>query len=410
MTLRIAMFSDNFYPELGGIQDSILANARVLGARGHRVRLYAPAAVARDYERVQLAVGEPELGCGVSVCRWASIPIPSSSQQSRLVVPFARRWREVEKFQPDIVHIHTFLGVGIEGRRAAQRLGTPLVGTNHWSVGAFDVYVPFARALFRRLSSAAVTRFYSHCDWVTAPSQFTIEEMRSNGLNRPASVISNPIDTNLFCPVSDNDRDRLKTRLHLGSPTIVYAGRLGREKHVDVLIEAVAGMRHGFPNLCLVIAGHGSYQASLKRLACKLGIERRVFFLGTLKHRALAEVLAASDIFSIASTSETQSMVMLQAMACSLPVVGVRSGGLIEHIPPETGFQARPDSVSDFRDKLVTVLSDDKRRQAMGGRARRFAETFSESRIADAWEALYMKQLLGHRTSGRLVNATKNPV
>lgn len=398
MSLRIAMFSDNFYPELGGIQDSILANARELGTRGHQIRIYAPAAVARDYARVEVDVGEPDLGPGVSVHRWASVPVPSSSQQSRLIVPGGRRWREVAKFQPDLAHIHTFLGAGIEGRRTAQRLGVPLVGTNHWSVGAFDVYAPFARTAFQRMSSALVTRFYNHCDWVTAPSQFSIERMRSDGLSQPTSVISNPINTNLFRPVSESEKREIKVRLNFGSPTIVYAGRLGREKQVEVLLKAVACAQQKFTDLRFLIAGHGSFQASLRRLAYKLGIGESVLFLGTLKHQALAEILAVADVFAIASTSETQSMVMLQAMACSLPVVGARSGGLIEHIPSDTGFQAEPGSVTDFRDKLVAVLSDDSLRQAMGNHARNFAQSFSESRIADAWENLYTQRLRKRRT------------
>lgn len=389
MKLRIAMFSDNFYPELGGIQDSILASAKELGARGHQVRLYAPSAVARDYARVHQPVAEPHLGSNVSVSRLPSVSIPSSSQQSRLVLPNGRRWREVARFRPNVAHIHTFFGVGMTGRKAARRLGLPLVGTNHWSVSAFDVYVPLARPLFRRVSSAWVARYYQCCDLVTAPSHFTIDEMRAHGLNRPASVISNPIDTDVFRPASENDKRALRRRMNLGSPVAVYAGRLGQEKHVDILIRAVAHAQHLFPDLCLVIAGHGSAREALERLAHKLGIGQRVRFMGTLEHPTLAEVLAAADVFTIASTSETQSMVLLQAMACALPAVGVRSGGLIEHISPCTGLQAQPGSVTDFKDKLVQVLSEDVLRRSMGQQARRFAQAYSVSRIVDAWETLY---------------------
>lgn len=400
MSLRVAMFSDNFYPELGGIQDSILASARELGARGHRIRLYAPAATARDYERIRLPVGEPELGENVSICRLPSVAIPSSSQQSRLVLRGRARWRAVAPFRPDVAHIHTFFGVGMAGRQAARRLRLPLVGTNHWSVGAFDVYVPFARPLFRRVSSTWVAHYYQCCDWVTAPSRFTIDEMRAHGLKRPVSVLSNPIDTHLFSPASRAEKRNLKRRFSLGSPVIVYAGRLGQEKHVDILIRAVARVRHVFPDVCLVIAGHGSARQTLERLAHQLGIGQRVLFMGTLEHRVLAQVLAASDVFAIASTSETQSMVLLQAMACALPAVGARSGGLIEHISESAGLQAQPGSADDFKDKLIKVLSDDGLRQSMARQARRFTQEFSISRVADAWEALYERVLAEDGTGG----------
>src|SRR5579859_6550579 len=143
--MRIAIFSDNFHPELGGIQDSILTITRDLGARGHKLLLCVPAAAARDYARVKLPVAEPELGANVAIRRLFSLPMPSSSQQSRAVVPTFRRWREIAQFRPDLVHSHTFFGGGLEGLVSARRLRVPLVGTNHWAVRALDPYMPFGR-------------------------------------------------------------------------------------------------------------------------------------------------------------------------------------------------------------------------------------------------------------------------
>lgn len=390
--LRIAMFSDNFHPELGGIQDSILASVRALGARGHRILLFAPAASARDYARANLPVAEPDLGPNVIVRRLFSLPVPSSSQQSRVVVPFGRCWREAAGFGAELVHSHTFLGVGLEGLRAAWRLRLPLVGTNHWAVGAFDLYAPVGRDAFRRFSLRAVTRYYQACDWVTGPSRFTIDDMVTSGLDRPCSVISNPIDTTVFRPA---DRAALKEALGLTGETIVYAGRLGREKCIDVLIRAFAGLAAGRSAAMLVLAGHGSARPELEALARELGVAERVRFTGTLDHAALARLFAAADVFAIASTSETQSMVLLQAMACGLPVVGARRGGLIEHIPQDAGRLAEPGDAEDFRENLVRILADQAMRERMGAEARRFAERFSVAAIADAWEDVYRRMLPG---------------
>lgn len=391
--LRIAMFSDNFHPELGGIQDSILASARALGARGHRILLFAPAASARDYARANLPVAEPELGPNVTVRRLFSLPVPSSSQQSRVVVPLGRCWREAAGFGAALVHSHTFLGVGFEALRTARRLGLPLVGTNHWAVGAFDLYAPVARDAFRRVSLRAVTRYYQACDRVTGPSRFTIDDMVAGGLTRPCSVISNPIDTDIFRPAAGAARQVLKDELGLTGETIVYAGRLAREKCIDVLIRAFAGLAAGRPAALLVLAGHGSARGELEALAQQLGVAERVRFTGTLSHAALARLFAASDVFAIASTSETQSMVLLQAMACGLPVVGARRGGLIEHIPQEAGQLAEPGQADAFRENLVRILADQAMRERMGVAARRFAEAFSVTAIADAWEDVYRRLL-----------------
>ena len=388
--MRIAVFTDSFYPELGGIQDSILTIVRALGERGHVVGVYAPSASAQDFARGGLPDAEPEVGPNVLIRRLPSLPVPSSSQQSRLLMPTGQGLRSLRDFRPDLVHLHTFLGAGLEARWGARRLRLPLVGTNHWFPQGFALYAPFARDAFRRLGARGVARYYQACDWVTAPSRFTLQDMRNHGLDRPGSVISNPIDTQLFHPVSAAEKSRLKARLGLGTNTVVYAGRLAREKRIDVLLHAVALVRERLPSVSLVLAGHGSERGALEKLARELGLADCVRFTGTLGHPALAELFAAADLFSIASISETQSMVLLQAMACGLPAVGARCGGLIEHIPSEAGALAEPDAPQDFADKLLRLLTDPAREER-GRAARRAAERYSVSSIATAWEALYAR-------------------
>ena len=399
VNLRLAVFSDNFYPELGGIQDSILATARELGARGHKILLIVPSASRRDYARINQPAFEPDMGSSVQIHRVASLPVPSSSQQSRLAIPNPGCMRVVEAFAPQLIHTHTFLGIGWQAIRCACRLRTPLIGTNHWAVSGFDLYLPWARRAFRRLSSHLVARYYQHCEWVTAPSQYTIDEMKSSGLRRSCSVVSNPIDTTLFHPVAPVTKQALKARLGLGHSVVVCAGRLGREKRVDVIIRAIAAARRRIADVSLVVAGHGAARPQLEQLARDVGINEQIRFVGTLDHRALAELFAAADVFSIASTSETQSMVLLQALACGLPVVGARAGGLTEHIPPGVGALADPLSPEDFAAKIVRLFETrtlEPTRQA----ARAFVEPFSIASIADAWEDLYGRAIDGDYHSG----------
>lgn len=387
--MRIAVFTDNFYPEIGGIQDSIRTSVRELGTRGHEIMVFAPAAAERDYRRANLPVGEPELGANVTVRRLFSMPILSSSQQSRIVIPVGQCWRDFVVFQPDIVHTHSFLGVGLEGLWAARRFGVPVVGTNHWAMSAFDMYAPLARSAFRHVSSNAVVRYYQCCNYVTGPSHFTIADMQAIGLTKPYKVISNPIDTRIFHRISRENKQKLKARLGLGAASVIYAGRLAPEKRLDLLLNAVAKARQSVPDISLVVAGHGSSREKLIALAHELDINQRVYFVGTLPHIELAELFSASDQFAIASTSETQSMVLLQAMACGLPATGVRSGGLPEHIPATTGLLSEPGDVVGLATNFVRLLTSQSLREKMGRQAHKFASKFSVSSIADAWEDVY---------------------
>lgn len=391
--MRLAIFTDSFYPELGGIQDSIATTARALCGRGHDLLVCAPAAARSDYRAAGLPCAKIDLGERVRVERLFSLPLPSSTRQSRLLLPTGRRWRMLEGFRPDLIHTHTFLGAGWEALVAARRLQVPLVGTNHWAIEAFGTYVPFAAAPLARTAVRAVASYYDRCDLVTGPSRCAIEELAAHGLRRPSTVVSNPIDTERFRPATAAHKQRLKARFGFSDATVLYAGRLAIEKDIDVLIRSVARLRRDVPNVMLALAGHGTARPRLERLARQLGVAPRVRFLGTLDPTSLSDACRAADVFSIASRSETQSMVLLQAMSSGLPAVGARWRALSEYLPEGAGFLAEPGSAEDFAAKLSILLTRPDLRRRMGERAALGAQRFGTGRIVETWESLYARTL-----------------
>lgn len=398
--MRIAMFTDNFYPELGGIQDSVMASARELGRRGDEVMILAPSAAARDYRRGGLAAAEPALGPRVTVQRLPAVGVPSSTGQSRLLLPRpflppARRWPGLAAFAPEVIHTHTFLGAGIEALAASRRLGVKLVGTNHWAVAGFSLYAPIARNTVARWACRAVAGYYNRCAWTSAPSQATLAEMRAHGFRGAAAVVSNPIDTGHFHPAEAAERPGLKAEFGLSGACVVHAGRLGREKQVDVLIRALPALARAVPEAMLALAGHGTARPELEALARELGVAERVRFLGTLDHATLARLFRASDAVAIASTSESQGMALLQAMACGLPAVGARHGPLIQYIPPQTGLLAEPGQPEAFAAALAQVLGEPAARAAMGGAAASWAAGFGLPAVVDSWQAVYKQAIDG---------------
>jgi len=397
--VRIAMYTDSFYPELGGIQDSVLATAHALGERGHQVMIHAPRAAPGDFRIAGLPESEICLGENVQVCRHFSIKAPSSTGQSRLLMPTGRRWRALRPFRPDIIHTHTFLGAGWEALRAAKRLRLPIVGTNHWAIGEFSAYMPLPAAFFARVSVRAVTGYYNRCSVVSAPSLSVIEEMQAFGLQRPGRVVSNPIDTTLFHPVEATQRLRLKQRFGFSGATILYAGRLAVEKNIDILIRALPEILTTIPDAMLALAGHGSARADLESLARESGVADRVRFLGTLDKPALADAYRAADVFAIASTSETQSMVLLQAMSCGLPAVGARWRALPEYLDADCGRLAEPGNPAAFAAALTELLGDPAKRARLGENAARSARRFAIPDVVSAWETLYSRTIKQYSSS-----------
>jgi 1,2-diacylglycerol 3-alpha-glucosyltransferase len=148
-------------------------------------------------------------------------------------------------------------------------------------------------------------------------------------------------------------------------------------------------VRKKIPDAMLAFAGRGSSQASLQSLAEKLGVKDSVKFLGFVEKPALNEIYNASEAFAIASTSDTQSLVMMQAMACGLPVVGVRARALPEYVNDKNGFVVEPGDEKAMAEKLTYLLENPAAAEALGRGGRAYAEQFSEPAIAADWEKIY---------------------
>jgi len=138
-----------------------------------------------------------------------------------------------------VIHAHSFFGIGLEALLNGACLRIPVIGTNHWTVAGFGPHIPMSVDN----AAAYVAWFYNRCRYVTAPSRSVFAELGTTRLRRPHAVVSNPIDTGLFRPVREADREALRARFGLMRPTITYAGRLGSEKNIDVLLHAVGGLR-----------------------------------------------------------------------------------------------------------------------------------------------------------------------
>lgn len=374
--MKIAFYSDNFYPELSGIVDSILLTGKTLQAHGHQVFYAGPRYPKRAYRTANCSLSDENACIGAVAARMPSLPLPfSPTGQSRLALPFGSTFNALKAFKPDVIHTQSPYGAGIEAMRAARKLGVPLVGTNHTVI---EEYYPLTPNLMRRFEAW----YYNHCSFISAPYQGLIDHMREAGFRREGAAVPNPVDVSLFCPPPGRKNN---------GPVILYAGRLSGEKRIDVVLRAVALLVPRFPNLSFVIAGDGAGRSKLEALARELGIAKNVRFAGFLSHEALSREFCAADIFSIMSTSDSQSLTLMQAYASGLPAVGARSHGLIDYIPSECGFLVPPGDYRACAEALQKLITDPALRERMGEAAARFVSQFSPANIALRWEEIYAR-------------------
>lgn len=386
--MRIAIFSDNFYPELSGISDSIIALAKELAKRGHSVDFYVPSYSKKEYAEANLAPKEIGLGEKIKVTRFFSFPYHTGTGQGRFVIPTGFRAATVFKFRPDVIHTQLFFGVGLEAIFAARALVRPVIGTNHTALKEFLKYSPIQAPWFTNGLLKYVNWYYERCELVTAPSRSVFDEMVALGFkNVKSEVISNPIDTKTFHPLAD--KAVLRKKFGFNERVMFSAGRLSDDKNPDVLIRSLPLIKKKIPDAMLAFAGRGASEGPLRALAKKLGVGDSVKFLGFVPTRSLVEAYNASAAFAIASTSDTQSLVMMQAMACGLPIVGVRARALPEYINAHNGFVVEPGDPAAIAEKAVKLLGDKKLAGTLGAGGHAYVQRFSTPAIAEQWEKIY---------------------
>lgn len=389
--MRIAIYSDFFYPELSGITDTIITTSKELARRGHKINFFVPKYCEEDYKKVSCE-GEINLHENITVTRFSSLHYPTGTGQGRMVIPNALRAHKLSKFNPDLIHAQVIAGVGIEALIDSKILRKPLVGTNHTPIVEFLKYVPLKGRFIKNFITKYDVWYYNQCKFVSSPCQQIFDEMEKLGFKAPHQVVPNPLDAHLFEP--SKEKDKLKKELGFGKYSLLYTGRLAKEKNIDLGIIAVSKLKNKIPDITYVIAGRGSEEENLRNMAKELGVEKNVIFFGYIKNeKEYARIYQASDVFLMMSTAETQSIAAMKALACGSPVLAANAWGLKDYINNENGFLIKPGDIDELTEKIEILYNNSELREKLGAGGVRFAEKLSISNVGDIWENIYSKVL-----------------
>ena len=306
--MHVGLFTECYRPIQNGVVASVDALACELRAGGHEVTCVTPR--MPNYREVQ-----------EFVVRVPSLPLPTRTAY-RLTIPFVageRGWRALERLS--IVHTHSAFVTGWMGLRLARRLRVPLVFTYHTQLEEYVHYVPFdARAT--RSAAAHLTRTYANAaDAVVVPTAAMEARLRALGVTARIAVVASGIDLGEFAGGRRDEALRARFGVHADTAMVLSVGRLGREKNVELTLAAFAQL--GAQRARLVLVGDGAQREALQRRAEQLGIAARTTFAGEFPRESLPAVYASADAFLFTSTSETQGLVLVEALAAGLPVVAV---------------------------------------------------------------------------------------
>lgn len=372
------MVSDVYFPRVNGVSTSIQTLRQALAEAGHESVLVVP-----DYPS---AVAEAGI---VRVPGW---PIPRDPED-RLMHPraLAATLDALDPADFDLVHIHTPFLAHRAGVRWARRHGLPCVETYHTLFEEyFHHYLPFLPKAWLAAAARMISR--KECDGVTAviaPSSAMKNALLAYGVTSPIRIIPTGLNLADFAHC-DGPAFRAHHGIAPERPVMAYVGRVAFEKNLDFLLRVTERVRHNLPDVLLVIAGEGPARASLERAVAKRQLTNNVRFVGYLERRTeLPACYCAADVFVFASKTETQGLVLLEAMALGVPVVGLAEMGTRDVLQEGAGCRIAPDDVAGFAQVLIPQLTDRATAQALGAAGKAYAAGWSEARMGEAILALY---------------------
>ncbi len=376
--MRILMVSDVYFPRVNGVSTSIQTLRQVLAEAGHGSVLVTP-----DY---------PAAAAEAGIVRVPGWPIPRDPED-RLMHPRALA-AALEALDPadfDLVHIHTPFLAHRAGVRWARRHGLPCVETYHTLFEEyFHHYLPFLPKAWLAAAARMISR--KECDGVTAviaPSSAMKNALLAYGVSSPVHIIPTGLRGADFSNC-DGHAFRARHAISAERPVMAYVGRVAFEKNLDFLLQVTDQVRRSVSDVLLVIAGEGPARASLERAVAKRGLTDNVRFVGYLERRTeLPACYCAADVFVFASKTETQGLVLLEAMALGVPVVGLAEMGTKDVLQEGQGCRIAPDDVAGFALTLVPLLADRSAAQALGAVGKAYAANWSEGRMGEAVLALY---------------------
>ncbi len=376
---RILMLSDVYFPRVNGVSTSIQTFRRDLAAEGCTSVLVAPQYPEPHHD-------EP------GIVRVRSRYFPFDPEDRVIVAGELERAVETLHCEFDLIHIHTPFVAHVTGLRLARRLGIPVVESYHtFFEEYFHHYLPYVpRALLRAVARGVSRRQCNAVDAVVAPSPQMAEALRAYGVRSEIRVIPTGLDASRL-KGGDGASFRARHDIAPDRPVALTVGRVAFEKNIGFLLPVVDRLRAAMPDVLLVIAGEGPALATLQRQVAERGLAENVRFVGYLDRSGpLLDCYRSANVFVFASRTETQGLVLLEAMALGLPVVSTAIMGTQSVLEGAAGAIVVGEDEVQFASAVEMVLKDRELQASLGARARQFVEArWSSAEMAKRMLELY---------------------
>lgn len=383
--MKILIATESYYPNVSGVAVFAHNLAQQMVKNGHQVFVVAPSPKLTEFT---------ESIDGVRIFR-----LPSKINHFRKGYyisrwPFLKVKKIIWQIHPDVIHLQDPALISLAVLKKARQMKIPVVVTNHFSLEYLVSYLPRLK-IFHPIILFFISRylnwFYNQCQILTCPTETVAKKFYGPITKVKLKVISNGVDLSRFMPYY-GDTLLVRRRFRLPKvPIVLSIGRIDVDKDIATLIGAIPRVLKE-TRAHFVIVGDGKEKEKLKDLSRQLKIGESVTFVDFIPHdsRLLPKIYQMADLFVNPCPSETQSIVVLEAQATALPVVGASSGALPELIQDKkSGFLFEPGNATDLAWKIVKILKDKSLAQKMGQRGLEELESHLVVKTHDRFEKIY---------------------
>lgn len=347
--MNISHFTNTFLPHVGGVARAVQTLLTNQLKQGHDVLVVAP-----EFEE-----GPAKSSIEKHITRIPALTKFNETDFSVRLPTAAWLSDRLATFEADLIHAHhPFLLGGTAMREAASRQ-VPLIFTHHTLYERYTHYLPFDSEALQAFAADLATRFANHCDAVIAPSESVRKLIMERGVTVPVHVVPTGVETRLIAKGS-SQRARTKWKIPQKAKVTGHVGRLAAEKNLSLLTESICQVLLDRPTDWALIVGEGPERESMEEHFRTAGVNDRVIFTGTLAGKALHDAFAAMDVFAFTSTSETQGLVLAEAMAAGCPVVALNASGSREVVRnTKNGCLLRPKSKKKAIARAISEILQD---------------------------------------------------
>lgn len=391
--MRILMFSHGYPPVVSGVTLVVQKVAREMIRRGHDVTVVTGSDRGTPYQ---------DRDQGVELIRVRTMPNPFWSEGRLPFLSYDELSDIIADVQPEVINTHDSGLLGFQLYRLEhEAVHAPELLTCHYFPRYVTHYVNMGGVLedaLEELTWEVTIRLINGFDHVIFPTRTQQQAFLEEGLEKPSTVISNGLDIERYRPTGEKEED-IATRYDLPSgPRILAVGRLAQDKKLDTLIRAIGEMGPAC-RAHLLLVGRGDDRERLEDLARDLNVQECVHFLGFVPEEDLPAIYRHSDLFTIASDVEVQSIPTLQAAASGLPIVAADAAALPELVENgKNGYLVPPDDPAAFAAAFAKIAGNPDLAADLGRASLDIGRQHAEEKTFDAYEALY--QEYGQRWTG----------